>query len=283
MRALLLTPVLGLSLVACTVGDTGGGGGDDVAATCGNGTIDPNETCDDRNTADGDGCSSSCQTEATPRLDVTVDKSSVTTELGSKNMLTLTLTSSGGFAGSVGLAGSVVDAANAAIPGWTVTFASPSVDVPADGTANAVAELDIASNATVLTGTLNFQVTGAPTAPTVPPVAVTAMNQVTLTIDLNNNGECVYPASGAAQAIPIKIGTTVRFFNKSQVGPIVIHSNDTDAIPHQGQGAGSDDPATEPQTAYTRVLQASSRGIVNWYCHSPGPDLQGNNPIINVQ
>jgi cysteine-rich repeat protein len=78
MRALLLTPVLGLSLVACTVGQ-GGVGGDDVAATCGNGTIDPGETCDDRNTADGDGCSSSCQTEVTPRLDVTVDKPSVTT------------------------------------------------------------------------------------------------------------------------------------------------------------------------------------------------------------
>jgi MYXO-CTERM domain-containing protein len=33
------------------------------AGTCGNGTVDPGETCDDGNTTDGDGCSSTCQTE----------------------------------------------------------------------------------------------------------------------------------------------------------------------------------------------------------------------------
>ena len=33
------------------------------AAVCGNGTVDPGETCDDSNTTDGDGCSSTCQDE----------------------------------------------------------------------------------------------------------------------------------------------------------------------------------------------------------------------------
>jgi cysteine-rich repeat protein len=34
-------------------------------AGCGNGQVDLNETCDDGNTADGDGCSASCQSEDT--------------------------------------------------------------------------------------------------------------------------------------------------------------------------------------------------------------------------
>ena len=36
---------------------------------CGNGTVDSGETCDDGNTTDGDGCSATCQTEATPPKD----------------------------------------------------------------------------------------------------------------------------------------------------------------------------------------------------------------------
>lgn len=34
--------------------------------TCGNSTVSPDEQCDDGNTADGDGCSASCRTEAFP-------------------------------------------------------------------------------------------------------------------------------------------------------------------------------------------------------------------------
>jgi len=278
MRTLALFSLLAMPLVACTVGDTG----DDVAETCGNNNIDANETCDDGNTNSGDGCSSSCQTEVTPRLDVSVDKPTVTTELGSKTMLTLTLTSSGGFAGPVTLTGSAVDPANMPITGWTVTLTNPTVDVPADGTVNAVAELDIASNATTLTGTAKIDVSGGPAAQTALS-AITTMNQVTLTIDLNGNGECVYPVSGQAQAVPIRVGTTVRFFNKSQTLPLEIHSNNTGAIPHQGQVGGEDDPVTEPQTAYTKVLGGNPGGIVNWYCHSPGPDMNDKNPIIAIQ
>jgi cysteine-rich repeat protein len=32
-------------------------------ALCGNGAVDPGETCDDSNTTAGDGCSATCQTE----------------------------------------------------------------------------------------------------------------------------------------------------------------------------------------------------------------------------
>jgi cysteine-rich repeat protein len=54
-----------------TVADTAGGDvgslegwGLEVCTKCGNGTVDPGEVCDDGNAADGDCCSSSCQTAA---------------------------------------------------------------------------------------------------------------------------------------------------------------------------------------------------------------------------
>jgi cysteine-rich repeat protein len=34
-----------------------------VASVCGDGIVDPPETCDDGNVADGDGCSAECRTE----------------------------------------------------------------------------------------------------------------------------------------------------------------------------------------------------------------------------
>ncbi len=52
-------------LAACG-GGGGGGGDDDVSDLCGNGVMDPGESCDDSNTADGDGCDSHCVLEAVP-------------------------------------------------------------------------------------------------------------------------------------------------------------------------------------------------------------------------
>lgn len=50
-------------------GGAGGGGGQD--AVCGNGTVEGAETCDDGNTASGDGCSATCQSEGcTPSSEV---------------------------------------------------------------------------------------------------------------------------------------------------------------------------------------------------------------------
>jgi MYXO-CTERM domain-containing protein len=49
---------------------------------CGNGVIDAGETCDDGNLADGDGCSSACQTETMPTDDGGVDESEAGTGFG---------------------------------------------------------------------------------------------------------------------------------------------------------------------------------------------------------
>lgn len=43
--------------------DVGGGGDVGGGSVCGDGTLDADEVCDDGNTMDGDGCSSTCAVE----------------------------------------------------------------------------------------------------------------------------------------------------------------------------------------------------------------------------
>ena len=53
----------GFMLAWLSCGDDDGGGGD---AVCGNNVLESGEECDDGNTASGDGCSATCQSEGTP-------------------------------------------------------------------------------------------------------------------------------------------------------------------------------------------------------------------------
>src|SRR5450755_2201622 len=99
MRSYLLACIAALAFPACTQDIAGGGGGgDDTKMLCGNGTIDPGETCDDGNVASGDGCSATCQTESgvTPRIEATIDQATVATALNEKATLSVTVTSMGG-------------------------------------------------------------------------------------------------------------------------------------------------------------------------------------------
>jgi cysteine-rich repeat protein len=95
-----LVLLFGSLIVGCTVGDPGTGGDDDDTGgpSCGDGVKDSNEACDDGNKTSGDGCSASCQVEAQPKLTVAVDKPTLSTQLFTTNMVTVTLQSSGGFA-----------------------------------------------------------------------------------------------------------------------------------------------------------------------------------------
>jgi len=266
MRALWLTPVLGFSLVACTVGQ-GGIGGDDVAPNCGNNTIDAEETCDDGNTASGDGCSSTCQTEAQPRLDVTVDKATLTTELASTNMLTVTLTGSDGFAGPVTLAASVLDPTNTPLTAWTVALDNTTVDVPENGTATAVATLTIPSENLGLMGTVKIDATStAGTGNFSAVTMVTAANQLTIPVKLDANGQCVYPAAGTMK---MTVSSTIRFLNQDATSRITIHvqgdPNEPNNFDHQP------DPGSAPGTAFEQT--PTTTGNVEWYCHAPGPTV----------
>lgn len=271
MRTSVLATLLGLSLVACAGNISGGGGDDDVPETCGNGAVDPGEDCDG-----GEGCSATCTTIAVPRLDISVDKPTIATELGTTNMVTVTLTSSGGFTGSVPVAATLVDGAGAAIADWIVAVNPPTVTVPADGTATAVVTFAVPTLKSALTGTLKIATTptGAEGGTTTFDSQITVADQVTVMMKLDANGQCEYPAAGTIQ---LKVGSKIRWFNNELAGgsKITIHSNGINGqntgVNHQG------DPGSDPQTAYEQTT--SVVGQSQWYCHAPGPTVNG----LNIQ
>lgn len=274
---MLRTPLLLLlsSLtVGCIVGDPGtGGGDDDVSATCGNGTVDENETCDDGNTAGGDGCSATCTEEPVPRLDMVVDKPTISTELNTTTMLTVTLVGSGGFSGAVGLTASVVDGAGTAVPGWTVTLDKASVDVADGGSADAIATLTIPSENSGLTGTVKIDATSSLGAKSTSS-AVTVLNQVSLAVTDTGQGTCAYTAGTTR----VTVGTKVRLVNKL-ADNVIFHSggNATNGLPHQDVGGGG----TPTNQAYEGTILVAGANF-DWYCHSPGPNPQGTVRILTV-
>jgi cysteine-rich repeat protein len=257
------------------VGDPGtGGGDDDVSATCGNGTVDENETCDDGNTAGGDGCSATCTEEAVPRLDMVVDKPTINTELNTTTMLTVTFVASGGFSGAVGVTATVVDASNNPVPGWTVTLNNASVNVPDGGSADAIATLTIPSENRGLAATVKIDATSSLGAKSVSST-VTALNQISLAVTDTGQGNCAYPM-GIAQ---VTVGTLVRLVNKL-ADPVIFHSDGANrGLPHQDVGG----TPTPTNGAYERTITSAGPAF-GWYCHSPGPNPNqaGQPPAVGI-
>lgn len=201
---------------------------------------------------------------STPKLAMSIDKTTVATELMSTTQITVTLTSTGGFTGPVTLTPSVVDGAGAAVPGWTAGLNMTSVNVPADGTATAVLTLTIPSNATALAGTVKIDASSSLGAQSAS-ATVTAANRVTISVK-NNGGQCVYPAGMTTTTV--KVGTTLRFVNTATTpGDVVrIHINPN--------GAGLNHEQADilgPTQPYDQVPNAAGANI-GWYCHTPGND-----------
>jgi cysteine-rich repeat protein len=214
--------------VGCMVGDPGTEGGDDDGAggaTCGDGVKQGNEACDDGNTTGGDGCSATCAVETNPSLSASIDKTSITTELGKTERVTLTLTSVDGFAGTVQVATSVVVGAT---PVTGLPVQGPAtIAIAAGATVPTQYTLVIPSNLTGadLAATINFDLTA--------PVAVQDLSS-------SLNVAAIYtvtiaPGTGAAGAnhvtgkVTLKRGTNIRFVNKDTVqhithgGPVFPH------------------------------------------------------------
>lgn len=248
MRSTLVSALLGLSLLAgCEVGDPGNGGGPDAGAV----EVDA--------------------PSAVPRLDVTVDKPTVMTELGTSTMITVTLTGSGGFAGAVTLTATVVDGAGAAVPGWTVGLNQATVNVATNGSAVAVATLQVPTLNSGLAGTVKIDAVSSLGTQTLTS-AVTALNQVSVTVT-ENAGQCVYPSATPMQVVA---GTKVRFVNKFTTDNITIHvDGNANGVNHES------DPGHAVNTAYEATVSGTT-GTITWYCHAPGPNLGGSNPRFQV-
>lgn len=248
MRSTLVSALLGLSLLTgCEVGDPGNGGGPDAGAA----EVDA--------------------PAAVPRLAVTVDKPTVMTELGASTMITVTLTGTGGFAGAVTLTATVVDGAGAAIPGWTVGLNQATVNVAENGTAVAVATLQVPTRNGGLTGTVKIDAVSSLGTQSLTS-AVTALNQVSVTVT-ENAGQCVYPSSAPLEVVA---GTKVRFVNKFATDNITIHvDGNANGVNHES------DPGHAINTAYEQEVTGTT-GTITWYCHAPGPNLGGANPRFTV-
>src|SRR5262249_61054926 len=69
-----------------------------------------------------------------PSVSASLDRQTVSTELFTSEMLTVTYTSEMGFTGDVTVNPTVVDAQNNPITGWTLTATPPSVTLTDGGT-----------------------------------------------------------------------------------------------------------------------------------------------------
>jgi cysteine-rich repeat protein len=290
MRIHILAAVA-LALPACAGEISSPSGGDDTSATCGNGAVDQGEQCDDGNTAAGDGCSASCQMEATatPALAISADKQTIATELMTTNTVTVTLTGSGGFQGDVNLTASLVDASNAPITGWSVALDPSTVTLATNGTGTAVATVTIPSENKALMGTLKIDAATTVSGVTTQTVStdITAANQVTFAIGFDPNVGCVYPQGlNSTNPVKVTVGSKVRFVNMAQTNNnIAIHSNGAgEGICHEDQPCGGDQALPSviaPNMAYEQTAKTAGNPF-SWYCHQPGPDLNQNDPFIQV-
>ncbi len=272
--SILCAAFLGLFAAGCAGDLSGTGGGDDEqSATCGNGSVESGEACDDGNAANGDGCSSTCTTEqsATPKLNVTVDKMTVNSELGKSEKFTLNLQSQGGFAESVTVAASLVNAAGAPITSMQV-MGPTSVAVAADITTPTEYTVVIPSDATgtALAATLKFDVTSSLGAANmtstvnVAPIFAITINAGTAAQDP------MHPL--AAKTFTVKRGAKLHMVNSDTVEHI---SHGGGGIPHEPgvPGAGTNGLPNATYIVDTTPIALGTNGTFG--CHSHGTASYG--------
>jgi len=203
-----------------------------------------------------------------PGLTADVDKGTVATELLTDNMVTVTLKSTGGFTGDATLAASVVDAAGAVVPGWTVALDKATVTLAANGTATAVATVKIPSNATALAGTVKVDVTSSLGA-TSTKSDLTAAQTLTIPVTLDA-GKCVY-AQRTQGTIPVKANTKIVWLNQDTASNITVHIT---TGPGTGiAGLNHEGGVTLPGKTYEQtVTGAGASGTTDWYCHNLNND-----------
>jgi cysteine-rich repeat protein len=259
MRSFLLASIAALAFPACTQDITGVGPGDDqTQAVCGDGIVSAGEACDDGNTVSGDGCSATCQNESAtaPRVDSTLDKTAVTTELGKTETLNLTVTSANGFTGTVTIAAALADATSGTADTAVVLTVPASVDLTAGGSSVVPVTLTIASDATgtALNDNLTFTLTSsAGTAMATATVAVANMFTITF---IDGTGAVAANHAGAGLSYTVKRGAIIRFHNADTTTtliPSTVPPNvaTTSHVIHGDQAFPHQDPRTSLTTQIT--------------------------------
>ncbi len=220
---------------------------------------------------------------ATPKVAVTLDRATISTELLSSELITVTITGTGGFAGPVTLVATVVNAAdNTPVVGATAVFSQPSVTLTANGSTVSAITVKLPNKAPAAVKVNVSATSSAPAADV--SSALTVANQVTLVIKKSGNGDCSY---ADAPDIEIRVGTMMRFKAGDTIPNLVIHSEGLgQGVPHQ-QRDGDNTPNLALGDVYQK-MSGPSVGAFSWYCHTPGPNLDGdmdpntNNPRVSV-
>jgi cysteine-rich repeat protein len=273
-----MATLLGLSLVACA-GQIEGGPGD-IPENCGNGVIDVGETCDDSNNIDGDGCSATCSMEAVPRVQLSIDNVSVTTDLEVESTIMVTATGMTGFAGDVALTVLATDSADVAITGWTTTLTTSTLSLPLDGTQTTELKLLIPGNHATLGGKLKVTATST-AALAESTIAITANPVVAVTFTDNGAGLCQYPPNrGVNNPFRVTAGRQMMVYNGSPNGTMTIHVSGGSGWDHQDTAQAQSMGQAYGGTVTTVGAQ------VDFYCHSGGTGTlnQGNaEPFVRVE
>ena len=228
MRTPLLVTVLGFSLAGClTIGDSGsastagGGGGDDDTGS--------------NSTGSGGSGSNQGSNNSTPGVNAAVDRMTVPTELGKSEVVTLTLTSVGSFAGDVTIAPSLVDGTGAALTTGGLTVTGPaSITLAANGTSNAMYTIKVPTNATAtqLSANLKLDVT-SPAGSKSFTSALTIAPTLTITYAAGlGSNVTMHPI--AKQAIALKRGAKIVLHNADTVA----HRTHAPGTLHEPSGGG---------------------------------------------
>ena len=272
MRSILLASLAAIAIPACTQDIAGGPSGGDDGPTCGNGVVDPGEACDDGNTNNGDGCSSSCTTENTntPRVSLSVDLPTVTSNLNVDNMVTITATSMMGYAGTVTLT-AAADSNGTPITDWGATFDNATLTLTAGGTATAKVDIKAMGDTAMLAGNMKITATGAPSPVD---VSVAATFNPTLTVKFGDSaGTCVYDTDHfVANPFNLKAGRSIEVINGSATLPFTVHVGPTlSGFTHEGG-------KTAAGGSYMGTSNATDIGTTaQFYCHNDGA-----NPVDTV-
>lgn len=277
MRTSILTAaILGLFAVGCAGELSGTGddtGGDDVQpGICGDGALNSGEACDDGNTTPGDGCSASCTNEsAVPRVQVSMDKTTLPTDLYVDNEINLTLTSMNGFAGDVTLAASVVDGTGTAITGWVSELSATTVTLAADGTGSAKLKVRVPGDTAALTGTVKIAASSS-AAPQEASLSVTASNKAVVRFTTTGSNCINSTLFNQSNPVRLKVNRMISVVNGSDPagtgcagGPckMQIHFDGGTGVPHQnGQMAAG--------ASYEQVATVANATGVTFYCHNAG-------------
>lgn len=265
MRSFLLASIAALAFPACTQDITGAGTGDDQPqAVCGDGIVGTGEACDDGNTVSGDGCSATCQSESAsaPRVDSTLDKPAVTSELGKTETLNLTVTSANGFSGTVTIAAALTDATSGT-PDTAVTLTVPaSVDLSADGMSVVPVTLATTSDAsgTALNDNLTFTLTSS-AGTSMAAATVAVANIFTITF-IDGTGGVAANHAGAGLSYTVKRGAIIRFHNADTTTtliPTTVPAN-TATTSHVIHGDGAF-PHQDPRTSLTTQITGDNYDV----------------------